>query len=338
MTIRFAVIGLNHNHIYGQVKCLVNAGAEFVSYYAPEPELVAEFAPHYPQAKLARSEEEILEDGSIQVIASAGIPSDRAPLGIRVMQHGKDYMVDKPGFTTLEQLADVRRVHEETGRIYSVYFSERFANPSTVKAGELVHAGAIGRVIQTLGIGPHRMFGHVQRPEWFFQRARFGGILNDIGSHQVDQFFYFTGSTDAEIVASQAGNMNHPDYPEVEDFGDMMLTSDKATGYIRVDWFTPDGLGTWGDGRLFLQGTDGYIELRKYKDIGGRPGENHLFMVDNKGIQYIDCNNVPMPYGPQFLNDVRDRTETAVTHEHTFRVSEIALQAQAQARRLPSWN
>ncbi|MBC7813950.1 MAG: Gfo/Idh/MocA family oxidoreductase [Burkholderiales bacterium] len=336
MTIRFAVIGLNHNHIYGQVKCLVDASAEFVSYYAPEADLIAEFAAHYPQVKLAHSAEEILEDETIQIVASAGIPSDRAPLGVRVMQHGKDYMVDKPGFTTLEQLAEVRRVQQETGRIYSVYFSERFSNAATVKAGELVHAGAIGRVIQTLGIGPHRMFGHVQRPDWFFKRDRFGGILNDIGSHQVDQFFYFTGSTDAEIVSSQVGNMNHPTYPEVEDFGDMTLTSDRATGYIRVDWFTPDGLGTWGDGRLFLMGTDGYIELRKYRDIGGRAGENHLFMVDNKGIQYIDCNDVPLTFGPLFLDDVINRTETAMTQEHCFRVSEIAMQAQAQARRLQS--
>jgi len=335
MSIRFAAIGLNHGHIYGQVECLRQAGAEFVSYYASEPELVAEFSAKYPRVRLARSIEEILEDETIQVITSASIPVDRAPLGIRAMQHGKDYLTDKPGFVSLEQLEEGRRIHEQTGRIYSVCFSERLLNRATVKASELVQTGAIGRVIQTVGFGPHRIFGYTtKRPDWFFEKQYFGGIINDIASHQVDQFLHFTGSTEAEIVASQVGNLNHPDYPNFEDFGDLTLSSSRGTGYIRVDWFTPDGLNTWGDVRLFILGTDGYIELRKNCDIEGRAGENHLFLVDQKGMQYINCSDVHVPFGEQFLNDVRSRTETAMTHAHCFLASELALRAQAQARRL----
>ena len=140
---------------------------------------------------------------------SSGIPVERAPLGIRVMQHGKDYMSDKPGITTLEQLAEVRKVQAETKRIYSIMYSERFENRATVKAGELVKAGAIGQVIQTIGLGPHRITP-ATRPEWFWDKAQFGGILCDIGSHQADQFLYFTGSTSADVVASQVGNVHIP--------------------------------------------------------------------------------------------------------------------------------
>lgn len=331
--LRFAAIGLNHGHIYGQVHALLQAGAELVSFYAKEPDLVAKFSEVYPQAKLARSAEEILEDETIQLIASAAIPCERAPLGVATMQHGKDYMSDKPGFTTLEQLDEARRVQKETGRIYSIYFSERLGNRATVKAGELVQAGAVGRVAQTIGLGPHRI-GLYTRPDWFFRRAQYGGILTDIGSHQIDQFLFFTGSTQVEVVAAQVANYNYPQHPELEDFGEVLLRGDGGTGYVRVDWFTPDGLPTWGDGRLVILGTEGYIELRKYCDIAGRPGGDHLFLVDQEGTHYIDCQKVELPYGRQLIADVFDRTETAVPQAHCFLASELALQAEAQAQRL----
>src|SRR5262245_50358658 len=332
-TVRFSVIGVNHNHIYGQVNLLLRAGAELVDFFAPEPDLAAHFARTYPQAREVGSAAEILEDPHIQLIVTAGIPSDRAPLGIAVMRHGKDFMSDKPGFTTLEQLAEARRVQAETGRIYSVCYSERFESPATVRAGELVQTGAIGRVVQTIGLGPHRVGLH-NRPDWFFRRAQYGGILADIGAHQVDQFLFFTNSHTAEVVTAQVANYHHPDYPELEDFGDLVLRGDGGTGYIRVDWFTPQGLGTWGDGRLTILGTDGYIEIRKYIDIAGRPGGNHLFLVDQQQTQYIDCSDVVLPYGAQLVSDVLNRTQTAMTQEHCFLASELALQAEAQAQRL----
>jgi len=331
--IRFSVIGINHNHIYSQVQAVERGGGQFVSFYAKEPDLVADFAKRFPQAKLARSEKEILEDKSIQLVLSSIIANERAPLGIRVMQHGKDYMADKPGITTLEQLADVRRVQKETKRIYSIMYSERFENRATVKAGELVKAGAIGKVIQTIGLGPHRMNANT-RPDWFFDRKQFGGIIGDIGSHQFDQYLYFTGTTKAEIVASQVGNVNHPQYPKFEDFGDVMLRGDGGMGYIRVDWFTPDGLKSWGDGRLTILGTDGYIEIRKNIDIAGREGGNHLFLTDQKETKYIDCSEVVLPYGEQLVNDIVNRTETAMTQEHCFLATELALKAQQQAQKV----
>jgi len=332
-TIRFAAIGLNHGHIYGQVNLLLRAGAEFVSFYAKEPELIAQFAPKYPQAKQAHNIREILEDETIHLIVSAGIPCERAPLGISAMQHDKDFMSDKPGFTTFEQLDEARKVQAKTGRIYSICFSERFENRATVKAGKLVKAGAIGRVVQTIGLGPHQI-GLFKRPDWFFKRDQYGGIITDIGSHQVDQFLFFTGSTQAEVVASQVANYKYPQYQELEDFGEMLLRGDGGTGYIRVDWYTPDGLDTWGDGRLTILGTEGYIEVRKYCDIAGRPGGNHLFLVDQKAVQYLDCNNVHLPYGQQLISDIINRTETAMSQAHCFLASELALQAQAQAQRL----
>ncbi|MCA6481801.1 MAG: Gfo/Idh/MocA family oxidoreductase [Chitinophagaceae bacterium] len=328
--IRFSVININHNHIYGMVDAVTRGGGLLVAFYAKEPALVAEFSARYPNAKLARSKEEILEDNSLQVILSSGIPVERAPLGIEVMRHGKDFLVDKPGITEHDQLAAVRKVQKETGRIYSILFSERHENKATVRAGELIRQGAIGRVLQTVGLGPHRI-NIPTRPDWFFHRKNFGGILTDIGSHQFDQFLHFTGSTEATIVAAQTGNLHHPQYPNMQDFGDVMIRGNKGTGYIRVDWFTPDALGSWGDGRLTILGTDGYIEVRKNIDIAGPAGGNHLYLVNHKETRFIDCNNDTLPFGNLFVDDVLNRTETAMSQQHCFLATELALLAQQQA-------
>ncbi len=331
--IRFAAIGLNHGHIYGQTNLLLKAGAQLTSFYAKEPELAEAYQKAFPQARLARSEQEILDDPQLELVISAGINVERAPLGVRVMQHGKDYMSDKPGIVTLEQLEQVRRVQAETGRIYSICFSERLDNHASVKAGELISSGAIGKVVQTIGLGPHRA-NPPSRPPWYFKKAQYGGILTDIASHQVDQFLFYTGSTQAEIVSSQVANYRFPQYPELEDFGDINLRSDHASGYIRVDWYTPDGLDTWGDGRLFLLGTEGYIEARKYTDLLGRKGGDHLFYVDHKGMHYLDCSQVELPYGRQLIDDILNRTETAMPQAHCLLVSELAIRAEMGAARL----
>lgn len=331
MTIRFAAIGFEHGHIYGQVQVMLDAGAELAAYHDINEERVARFEASFPGARRAAAIEEILEDESIQLVISAAVPNQRAPLGIRVMQHGKDYMSDKPAFTDLDQLAEARRVQAETGRIYSINFSEHLTQKSTVKAGELVQAGAIGQVVQTSGFGPHRLFGYYQRPAWTFDRRFFGGIINDLASHQIEQFLFFTDSDSAEVVAATVGNFKFRQYPRMHDMGDLSLRSPKAAGHIRVDWLTPDGLPVWGDVRLFLIGTEGYIELRKNIDPAGRDGESHLFLVNGDGPRYIDCSHTEIAYGKDLIADIHQRSDTAIPQARCFLASELALRAEAMA-------
>ena len=330
--IRFAVIGINHGHINNQVQTMLRAGGQFASFYAKEADLAAAFAKRFPDVKLARSEQEILEDPTIQLVLSAAIPNERAPLGVKAMEHGKDFMVDKPAATTLEQLAELRRVQAQTKKIFSVLI-ERHESKTINKAGELIRAGAIGQVIQTAGLAPHKMSPESRLP-WFFKREQYGGILCDLASHNLDAYLFLTSTTRADIVASQVGNVHHPQYPELEDFGDVMLSGDGGAGYIRVDWFSPAGLNTYGDSRLTVIGSDGYMELRKTVDIAGRPGGDHLFLVDQKGPKYIDCSDVPVPYGERLVNDVLNRTTTADSQAGTFLAMELALEAQKRARQL----
>jgi predicted dehydrogenase len=336
MTIKIAAIGLTHSHIYGQVDCLLRAGATIAGFWSDEEDVAAPFAQKYPQARRVADRRELLDDPSIPLILTSAIPARRAEIAVAAMRAGKDVMSDKPGMTSLEQLTEIKRVQEETRRIFSVCYSEHFETRSTVKAGELVAAGAIGKVVNTVGLGPHALNNNKRAP-YFFDRKQYGGILCDIASHLVEQFLFFTGSNEAEIVSASVANRAHPEHPGLQDTGDMHIKGPTATGYVRVDWFTPAGLGTWGDGRLTIVGTEGYIELRKYIDIAGRPGKDHLFLVDQKGTQHIDCSDVDLPYGRQLIADVLNRTETAMPQARCYKAMELALEAQQMAERGTVW-
>lgn len=331
MTIRFAAIGFAHNHIYNQTNALLAAGATLTTFYDHDPAQQAAFAQRYPQATTANNIEAILNDESIDLIVSAIRPDQRAALGIMAMRHNKDFLCAKPAFTTLDQIAEARKAHAETGRFYTIYFGERFGSPATVKAGELVHTGRIGQVVQTVGFGPHRLLGHTPRPDWFFNRDHFGGILNDLASHQIDQFLFFTQQDHAEVLSAHVGNFKHQQFANFHDYGDLSLRTEKATAHIRVDWLTAAGLDTWGDVRLFILGTDGHIELRKNIDLAGRKGDNHLFIVDQNRTEHIHCTDEQLPFASQLINDVLHRTQTTAPQAHYFLTAELALYAESIA-------
>lgn len=331
MTIRFAAIGLDHRHIYHMVGECLAVGAVCAG-YCPEtsdPRVLTGFRERFPDL-VPRDREALFEDPDIQVILSAAIPADRAGLAVRAMQSGKDVMLDKPGAISLDQVTALERVAAETGQIVSICFSERLIVRACELASRLVADGAIGRVIQTTGLGPHRL-NRAIRPDWFFRPETFGGILTDIGSHQIDQFLHYTGADTARIVAAHTANRALPDIPDFRDCGDILIEGEGARGFIKVDWFTPDGLPTWGDGRLFLTGTEGSIEVRKYIDIAGRPGADHLFLIDRHGTRHIDASAEPLTYFARFLADVRDRTETALPPGHALAATRLAIEAQAIA-------
>ncbi|MFV0412143.1 MAG: Gfo/Idh/MocA family protein, partial [Oscillospiraceae bacterium] len=328
-----AAAALDHGHIYGMCNGLTEAGATLKWVYDPDLEKVNAFLEKFPQAKAAESLEQILNDPTVALVAAAAVPSERCALGLKAMEAGKDYFTDKGPFTTLEQLASAQQAVAKTGRKYMVYYSERLHVESAVYAGQLVQQGAIGRVLQTLGLGPHRLSAST-RPGWFFEKEKYGGILCDIGSHQIEQFLFFTGAKDARIISSQVANYNHPEYPGLEAVGAATLLGDNgATQYFRVDWFTPDGLSTWGDGRTFLLGTEGTIELRKYVNVATQATGDHLFLVNSTGEHHFELSGqVGFPFFGELILDCLHRTENAMTQEHAFKAAELCLIAQQQAQ------
>lgn len=329
--LKLGAIGVDHGHVFGMVNHLGANGCTLKSWWTrDEWALPQKFRETYPEAAQLDDRRAILDDPEIDMVLINAIPVDRAALAIEAMRAGKDVMVDKPGCTTLEQLEDIKKAVAETGRIWTVNFSERFGVPSVAKAEELVAQGAIGNVVQTIGMGPHKQNLH-SRPDWFFEREKYGGIITDIASHQIDQFLIFTGSQSATIKHAHAANIGLPEHPEVQTFGEVLLEGDAGHGYIRVDWFTPKGLPQWGDGRLTILGEEGYIELRKYIDLANGNLADQLLIANGEGAQVIDCRGGPLPYFSRICDDVKNRTQTAVAQAHTFRVMALAIAAQMQA-------
>ncbi len=329
---RFAAIGLDHGHIYGMCNGLLEAGGELVAVYDPDPKKVEKFCDEFSKVKIATSEKEILEDEDINLVAGAVIPVKRAALGMRVLNHNKHYFSDKPGFTKLEQIEEAKIKVKETGLRWGVYYSERIHVESAVFAGQLIDEGAIGRVIQAIGTGPHRI-REKKRPDWFFDPEAYGGILCDIGSHQIEQFLHYADAEDAEVLHSKIANYKYKKYDGFHDFGDATLVADNnATFYFRVDWFTPEGLGTWGDGRVTILGTDGYIEIRKYIDIARDKTSDHLYLVNNKGENHYELKGkVGYPFFGEFILDCINGTEESMTQKHIFKAAELSVEAQNKA-------
>lgn len=325
----FSVAFLDHGHIYGQTNGLIDAGATLKYVYDPDENKIASFVEKYPTVQVASSFEQILEDSDTALVAAAAIPNLRANIGMRVLDAGKDYFTDKSPFTTLAQLEKAKAVVERTGQKYMVYYSERLHNDAAWEAGELIRQGAIGDVVQVLNLAPHRL-AKSTRPDWFFDKEQYGGILTDIGSHQVEQFLTYSGCEDATINFARACNMNNPDKPGLEDFGEISLTGENgASFYTRVDWFTPEGMSSWGDGRTFIVGTKGSIEIRKYLDVARQAPSSKLFLVNETEEQEIEClDKSGFPYFGQLILDCINRTENAMTQAHVFKAAEISMEAQ----------
>ncbi len=332
-SLNLAVLGIDHGHIFDMLDEMIKEDCN-CNYFWTEgfPLTLNEFNKKYPNIKRVENKSDILKDNSIDMVLISSVPKDRADLSIEVLNSGKDVMVDKPGCTTLNQLEDLKRTVKETGKIWSVNFSERFHVAAVAKAEELVVEGKIGKVKQTIGTGPHRQ-GNYERPDWFYDRQSYGGIITDIGSHQIHQFLVFTNSNEAKINHALVENTTKLDKSGFQDFGEVNLTGNSGHGYIRLDWFTPDALPTWGDGRLLILGDKGFIEIRKYTDLAKSDTGNHLYYANNEEVKHIDCSDVKLPYFRNLINDVLDRTESACSQELTYLTMELAIKAQEIAEK-----
>ena len=296
----------------------------------------------YPDVTVVATQDEVLHDPALQLVLSSEIANERAPIGVRAMKAKRFSEQTSQALPRCEQLAEVRKTIAATGRIYAIMYSERLEVKAAVKAGELVKAGAIGNVIQTVNIAPHQINQSqtatpAVRVEAAVVLTGSGKTCSSVASSQTSvptrstSFLYYTGSTKAEVVASQIANVRHHDHPQFQDFGDMMLRGNNGFGYVRLDWFTPYGLGTWGDGRLFILGTNGYIEVRKYTNVAVSKQGNNLFIVDAKEARYIDCNNLQLPFGPQFVADIVNRTHVAQDQQECLLAAELSIKAQMHA-------
>ena len=322
-SIDFAVIGTHHAHVYDIVDGLIEAGARLAGFCGEDEAGGAAFAVRYASAGREKDAAAILGREDVQAVVLCGLPSERASVACRAMRAGKDVIVDKPPAVTAGQLADVRRTQGETGRRFLVVFGELLSG-ALAKALELYRKGRIGELVSVAGMAPH-LLGE-GRPEWFYDSARNGGLLVDIGCHQIAQFLTITADPAAELVDASIACFGGRD--GFFDSGDIVLRSGRVRGYARVDWMTPDGLGKWGDVRTMITGTKGYLDVRKTVDIGTPESWDVLYVVDSRGIERIECEHAPPDFYSKLIADIHDRTDRSIPHEISFRTMELAIRAQ----------
>ncbi len=337
----FAAVGLAHGHIYGMCGGLIAAGATLKYVYEEDEVLLRDFVKKYPSVKVCESIDDILSDPEVDLIASADIPSERAPLTIRAMKCGKDVFVDKAPLISHAQLADVKAAVKETGRKLFVYYSEFFAVEASVYAKQLIDRGVIGKVFHIDIFAPHRLNPEI-RPAWFFEREKTGGIIIDIGSHQLHQFLEYAGATDATVNSARVNNYFHRDLAkdgDWDDFGDLTITGDNGvTGYMRIDWQSPKGINTWGDARVTILGEKGYIELRKNCNIGMEKTTNNVYVCTEDGVFCESVSGkVGLPYYSNIIKDCRDRTELAQSEHQAFRAIELSIEAEELGLKNRGW-
>jgi predicted dehydrogenase len=328
---KFAAAYFDHGHINGEIRGLSEAGGELAMIYDPDPERLSGIKEKHPQAKVARTFEEVL-DSDVKLVAAAAIPADRGPIGCKVMDAGKDYITDKSPFTTLGQLEEAKKTAERTGRKYMVYYSERLHVESAWYVDQLIQDGVIGDIVHMEIFGPHRLSKN-KRPDWFFDKSRYGGILTDIASHQFDQFLHYARCEEGRIVHAMVDNRANPDKPGLEDVGQACLLLDNGVQcFSRVNWFTPDGMRKWGDGRSFITGTKGVIEVRKYFDFCQGDKGNIILLADQEGEKKMNVGGkVGFPFFGRLILDCLNRTENAMSQYHAFQAARLSMEAQAVA-------
>ncbi len=182
-------------------------------------------------------------------------------------------------------------------------------------------------------MGPHALNNN-PRPDWFFQRKRYGGILTDIAAHQVRPVPAFHRLDGGRGGGIHIANHANPEKPELEDFGEVMLRGNGGTGLCPRRLVYAEGPRHLGRRPAYDPRHGRLHRAQEYVDIAGQPGIDHCLLVDQKGTQRIDCSRTPLPYGGQLIADVLDRTETAMTQAHCFLATELALQAEAKAVRV----
>jgi predicted dehydrogenase len=328
---KFAAAYFDHGHIYGQINGLTEAGGELSLIYDDDAKRIPAIKEKFPGVPVVDSFDAIL-DSKVNMVACAAIPSMRGPIGCQVMNAGKDYFTDKCPFTNLEQLATAEAVVKATGRKYMVYYSERLHVESAWYVDSLIQQGVIGDIVHMEIFGPHRL-NKDSRPAWFFEKSQYGGILTDIASHQFDQFLHYTRQSSGQVLHAKVDNRNNPDKPGFEDVGQAVLVLENGVQcFSRVNWFTPDSMRGWGDGRSFITGTKGVIEIRKYFDFG-RSNEGDLIILANgESEQIFNVGGiVGFPFFGELILDCLNRTENAMTQLHAFQASRLSLQAQQLA-------
>lgn len=239
-------------------------------------------------------------------------------VALECVRRGIHVFCEKPLALDFRSLEQLRNEHAASGVRLGMMLNYRY-DPRFRTASALVRGGRIGAVATGYAQKSYR-FG--VRPDYYRQRATFGGLIPWVGIHAIDWFRYVSGIGYTSVAASHS-NLGQPDYPGLEDSASCLFTlANGGSATMCFDYLRPMGAKTHGDDRLRVVGTEAILEIRE--DIG-------LVILDESGENPVETSAPPRGLFEDFLAGVREGTDCLISADDAFEVTRIALEAREAA-------
>lgn len=328
MSIRFGIVGCRHAHITTFIDEMLSLGHTCVGLHEPGDPVMAERIAQKYGIPIVDSRDAFLET-SVSVIGSSAINSEKIEIIEWCEQHGKHIMVDKPAVTDRDGLNRLEAVIRRGVIHVGMLLTERF-RPSLHTLKSKIEAGELGRVVSITMRKPHRL-NPASRASWHFSKQQNGGIVIDLFVHDFDLLRWLTGQEVSSVKAVVTKN-DLPEYPDFWDTASAQVVMDGGViSTLYADWHTPDKSWTWGDCRIFVNGTVGFAELRLCGDPSvSEADELMLCVTDTQTLVQTKLLEPEISITADFLSRIDGQSST-LTHKDILAASTLTIEADAGA-------
>ncbi|MFD2671393.1 Gfo/Idh/MocA family protein [Marinicrinis sediminis] len=329
----FAIIGCQHAHISIFIEEMLALGHVCKGIYERENHRLAEqIARKYDLPIVASLEE--LEQESIDLIGCAAINNEKIDIMEWCEQFGKPIMIDKPAVTNRDGLKRLSALISRNQLEIGMLLTERY-RPSVSTLKRRIAEGRYGTIVHISMRKPH-MLRPEDRPDWHFSKEQSGGIINDLFVHDIDLLRWLLADEICEMQAFRSKRIL-PEYPDFYDAAGLQIKMQGGgTAQLYADWHTPESCWTYGDGRIFVTGTEGTAELRLSGDPLRAPlgapveasttlGQEAMFeMTHTKSWHQVEIEAEPSTLTKDYLARLDGRVCS-----HTITAADIYLASKA---------
>lgn len=138
----------------------------------------------YPEARIARSLDELLEMDTIRLVVICTPNQTHFPFALRCLEAGRDVVVDKPFTNTVQEAVELVQTAQRLGRVLSVYHDRRF-DADFQALRKVAASGELGRIVRFEA--HYDRYRPKRKPEaWREIPGPGSGVFADLGPHLLD--------------------------------------------------------------------------------------------------------------------------------------------------------
>lgn len=267
--IRVGVLGLTHDHIWGNLDRLTQLkAAELVGVAEPDVGLRAKFQERYGDKIIVADYDALLEGAhDLQAVFVFADNRTTAELGARAAERGLHVMLEKPMAPNLA-LADRLATAGRRAGVHVMINFPHYWNPKLREAYRLVQDGAIGEVFKLRYAGGHAGPREIGCSpifcDWLYDAAKNGaGALADQGGYGATVCRWFLGRPSR--VIAMGGRLTKDDISDLDN-AVILLRYQRAIGVAETSWSWIGGLPTAGP---VAYGTEGTLVAHGAREAAG---------------------------------------------------------------------